>query len=256
MHLILHLIILMIIIIMFPIFRYPVSNMTISASTWFACVVVIDRVAAIKNWKIYFNLIKEKEQQIISIIIILSFILHLPRFLDYFPDHEEIQKMMSDPLVKGADLGPLGEHDQYRIITFFVNGILISLIPLTINGFFGSFLIVNFIYLKRSRLQFSASQISRSSRNKDNNIALATKLAIVSSCLFVTTGVFSFVVTISAMINPKIILQGHLNPFMLIISDVATFLIVGRISVLFLLYCLSCRQYRKALGRLFSSQPQ
>ena len=229
-------------------FRYPIINLAISASCWYAVFVTLDRAAAIKNWSNCSVFIKIHIQEIIAGIFITSFIFHIPRYVEYVPDTEEIQKIIENPSLSGAKLSKLYQYNHYRIITFFLNSVVTTVIPLSVVVIFGIILVSNFKALHRSQFRLSP----RLSRKNEEQISIATKLVLVYCILFITTELFSLFVIVFALINPLFIVRGKENPIHYIISEFSNFLIIFRASVSFLLYWMSCAQYRAHQRQLFS----
>ena len=223
--------------------------MVITASSWLAILVTFDRVAALKNWKLLINCIRRHPKLIIVTIVISSAIFHVPRFVEYVPSQNVIVKMGNKQVTSRAMLSKIYSNYQYRIVMFILNSTFTTIIPLFLISVLGGILIINFILLQKSQNNLSIPR--RLSQRHRVSASIATKLVCVYCSLFIITEIFSLVVSIFAMIDPTFIIDGPKNVVIHILSDVNNFFIFVRTSVSFLLYWLSCSQYRETLRKLF-----
>ena len=229
--------------------RYPLTNVSITASTWYACLVAVDRVAAIKNWNAFHKLIKRNSNNTIVAIFLFSCFFHLPRFCEYVPDEEEIKKMvLHSASSTGKRVTLFYENQLYRMAIFILNSIVLIVIPLLIISVFEFLLIVNFFALQRSHINSIRSARFRRIRRKQ--VSLATNLVLVSCTVFIMTEIFSLLAIGTAMLDPLVISGTSSNLPFQIISIINNFSIILRTSIIFLFYCMTCREYRVYLGSL------
>ena len=151
-------------------------------------------------------------------------------------------------MISAANLTNLYQNEEYRIIAFFVNNTISTIIPFFIICVFGSVIIKNFKTLKRARETFRMSRII--AQNHEDQISLATNLVLTHCILFGLTEVSSITVYCFAVVDPTFVIEWEMNTIAHILSDVNNFLIIFRASVSFLLYWMSCSQYRQCVKRL------
>ena len=182
-------------------------------------------------------------------MVVFSTVYHLPRFFEYVPDSDEIKQMFNETSLYGTRLTRLHKIKEYRILMLILNSTMTTLIPLIIISTFGTVLIINFVTMQHSRLIFQNS--SSLERKRQAQISLATKLVIVSCVLYTITEVLSLCAIISTMIEPIFNIHDQGNPILRMTSEFNNFFLNLRESVNFLLYWMSCREYRAYFKKLF-----
>lgn len=225
-------------------------NTTILASSWYSCAVVIDRVIAIKNSRLS-DLVNAKTTSIISSICILSFLFHLPRFLEFDPDEETIKKGNINGISKGAKPTSLFLIKRYQIFAYLINTSVTTLIPFFVITFFGIWLLKSLIGLIKSQDQLHRADKITKSKSRKDKISLATKLVLVSIAIFTIIGILSFTLFVVTLVDPRFITDPSINPIFHFLMDLNNLLVSLRGSINFLFYCMTCSQYREDLGNMF-----
>ena len=229
---------------------YPLINAIVTSANWCSGVLAVDRYFAIINYSRAIRFIKINVRIIITLIVFLSFLFHLPRFFEFYPEYDLIDQGTNKST---TDFRPteLYLENYYQIITFFVNLIFTNMLPMIAIASFGGLLIKNLFSIQNDRERLHRTR--RAAPNNKKQIYLATKLVLVSITLVTIVGVLSLILTIYEFLDPTFISQTATNPLISITVDFNNFLVIFRASINFLLYCLTCSQYRSKLKRLIKS---
>ena len=233
----------------FNIYSYPFTNMAVTAGSWFSCVITIDRFVAVKNRQETYKFIKKNLYGIIFILVLASVILHIPRFFEFYPVREEINQEVMRPSLSGVQYSSLNQNHFYNVLSMIINSAFTTVIPLLVIAVFGFILITNFINFQKSGVHLRRrGKVSSCHREK---MALTTKLALLSIGLFTCLAIISVIMIGVSGFDPTFFTKGSASPFLNTMKHINNFLINLRSSVNFILFCISCSQYRASLKNLF-----
>lgn len=212
---------------------------------------MLRRYAAIKNVERLHKVFKHYTMRFTIIIVLFSVLFNTSKFFDMQPLTEGLckhvgghgnQSVYHELPEQPYRLTALASNAVYSNVSYWLSGVVNTLMPQLVMVVFGSIVVVSFAKLKQMHAKTPSA-------TRENRISLATRMVVATICVFFVTSFLSVTLIAAACVLGRDALAT--NPLLARLRLLSNFLAITKSGMNFILYCSTCAHYRAALRAFF-----